>query len=136
MEDGTFNLETFYHNVLSLFEDPSDTWYKETIAWWEMYVPSTIPIFENDISYRKVWGALSHDNAASAQSEGARLTPLQKLKEQRAARRHLQSSNPTTVHRNPAGNTNELSSTSATAAGGSASASDLTLRLGATDTGA
>jgi hypothetical protein len=31
---GKFNLQKFYEIVVMLFDDPSDSWMIETLAWW------------------------------------------------------------------------------------------------------
>ena len=38
-EDGEFNYETFFDNIVDLFEtDDKDPWVVETLKWWQEYV--------------------------------------------------------------------------------------------------
>jgi hypothetical protein len=34
MQDGLFDYQEFYYNILELFERPDDEWTKETLAFW------------------------------------------------------------------------------------------------------
>jgi len=34
-----FRLDTFYNNIVSMFEENADDpWVKDTLSWWNMYV--------------------------------------------------------------------------------------------------
>lgn len=38
IDDGDFEYQVFYQNIVSMFEDnPEDDWVKETLAWWQEY---------------------------------------------------------------------------------------------------
>lgn len=39
VEDGEFNYEAFFDNIVDLFEtDENDPWVIETLKWWQGYV--------------------------------------------------------------------------------------------------
>ncbi|THG93760.1 hypothetical protein EW026_g7565 [Hermanssonia centrifuga] len=41
-QDGMFSLPNFYQAILDLFDDPTDPWYIDTLAWWNKYLATTV----------------------------------------------------------------------------------------------
>ncbi|THG97732.1 hypothetical protein EW026_g4332 [Hermanssonia centrifuga] len=48
-QDGMFSLPDFYQAIVDLFDDPTDPWYIDTLAWWNKYVVSLFVTVQQEI---------------------------------------------------------------------------------------
>ncbi len=48
-QDGMFSLPDFYQAMVDLFDNPTDPWYIDTLAWWNKYVVSLFVTVQQEI---------------------------------------------------------------------------------------
>ncbi|PSR84137.1 hypothetical protein PHLCEN_2v5527 [Hermanssonia centrifuga] len=85
-QDGMFSLPNFYQAILDLFDDPTDPWYIDTLAWWNKQV----------FGYDRPSGDTEARNVT-----GSSPTSKSHLQQQRAARRAAAATAPSSPDSTP-----------------------------------